>query len=147
MTCNENTTGADWWLGSAELLNFLNLMWMKAKVWLVTRTSGYQQDAACVQLLMTARSRQWVSRQWVSRQWVSRQWVSSVVDEQSPNALDADRDSVEEFVLFFHSWYISLWDFLCRLYLEWIVNKCKNTKLVHSIRHIKSESNFIMQIN
>ena len=36
------------------------------------------------------------------------QAVSSVVDEQSPNALDADRDSVEEFVLLFHSSYISV---------------------------------------
>ena len=35
-----------------------------------------------------------------TRDYSMEQAVSNVVDEQSPNALDAHRDSVEEFVLF-----------------------------------------------
>ena len=61
-----------------------------------------------------------------TRDYSMEQAVSNVVDEQSPNALDAHRDSVEEFVLFlFIRDFISVWDFLRRVYPEWIVNKCK----------------------
>ena len=32
VTCNKNTTGINRWPGSVELLNFLNLLWMKLHV-------------------------------------------------------------------------------------------------------------------
>ena len=64
------------------------------------------------------------------------QTVSTAVDDQSLNVLTADSDSG------------SVWDFLCWLYRERIVNKlCRNTKHVHSINSVTSKSDFNLRIN
>ena len=135
-----------------ELLNLLNPLWMKPHV-VPKLVTWRKQDwlSFGAEILLPLFKFLWFSIFfWLAKMastssisssspanvcYSTVQAMSVVMDYQSPNVLAADSDSG------------SVWDFLCWLYCEWIVNKlCQNTIHVHSINSV-SKSNFNLRIN
>ena len=130
MACNENAAVAEQQLGSTELLSLLNLLWTKwhmvpkfvtwlkqSSFHLVLNSLVFVWFLLCFQNFLTYEN-DWLScSQCAAVHYSMEQAVSMVIDDQSSNVLIADSDSG------------SVWNFLCWLYHEWIVNKCKTLNM------------------
>ena len=138
-TCSHNAKVTNRRLGSAELLNTLNLLWMKPHIvlkWVKHKTSfQYIFFSTAFSIFFWLVKMAHIPLVSCSSHaavcYSMEQAKSMVMDDQSPDSYSG-----------------SVCDFLCWLYCEWLGNKlCRKAKHVHSINSMASKSNLNFKIN